>query len=251
MKKKTNTNKFTETLTKLSDAKRKKISITNKNDIQTKNKSITDFISIDKNSFPANFDKTSNKNKKINENNENLIKDGNLRLSFKKEEKNDIFEEKTIFNEEVIDQTHIFLSPFLEILKSSIESITANDYPFLSIKVDEINKFFNKNISNFLVKFFLQSDKRFLYVPKTFQSEKFFEKEKIILFDGFDETKHISLKYDPIKCSEVIYKIFARLLIRKLPKNLKSTSISIRMTVELIKVSSYSIKMMISSRISR
>ena len=39
MKKKTNTNKFTETLTKLSDAKRKKISITNKNDIQTKNKS--------------------------------------------------------------------------------------------------------------------------------------------------------------------------------------------------------------------
>ena len=240
MKKKTNTNKFTETLTKLSDAKRKKISITNKNDIQTKNKSITDFISIDKNSFPANFDKTSNKNKKINENNENLIKDGNLRLSFKKEEKNDIFEEKTIFNEEVIDQTHIFLSPFLEILKTSIESITANDYPFLSIKVDEINKFFNKNISNFLVKFFLQSDKRFLYVPKTFQSEKFFE-----------ETKHISLKYDPIKCSEVIYKIFARLLIRKLQKNLKSTSISIRMTVELIKVSSYSIKMMISSRISR
>ena len=204
MKKKTTSNKFIDSLTKLSDLKRKKISNTIKKDLQIKNKSITDFIAFDKNNFPANIDKIGIKTKKICENNENMNNDGNFRFTFKKEKISNKLEEKTIFNEEVIDQIHIFLSPCLEILKTSIESIIAKDFAFLSLKVDEINKFFHKNITNFLVKFFLQSDRRFLYVPKTFQDEKFFEKEKIILFDGFDETKHICLKYDPIKCSEVI-----------------------------------------------
>ena len=75
MKKKTTSNKFIDSLTKLSDLKRKKISNTIKKDLQFKNKSITDFIAFDKNNFPANIDKIGIKTKKICENNENMNND--------------------------------------------------------------------------------------------------------------------------------------------------------------------------------
>lgn len=203
MKKKTNTNSRNDTLPKFSDDKRKKVSNSSNKQFLSKNKSITDFIANPQISLPANSSKITNKGKKLSENNQNLK--NNIYTNYKQEKElmSNKFEEKTIFNEEIIDQVHLFFSHHIENLKSSLEKVTFKEFNSLYLTFEEINKFFNQNITNFLVKFFLQLNKKFLYIPRTFQDEKFFEKEKIVLFDGFDETRHLSLKYDPIKSSEV------------------------------------------------
>jgi hypothetical protein len=208
MKKKTNSSSTNDSYSKLSDDKRKKISNPGIKQTQTKNKSITDFITVPNNSLPANCNKITSKAKKFSENKQNLKKNINSHLKQEKEMINNKFEEKTIFNEEIIDRIHIFFSHYIENLKSSLEQVPLKDFSFLNFSFEEINKYFNQNITNFLVKFFLQLNKRFLYIPRTFQDEKFFEKEKIVLFDGFDETRHLSLKYDPIKSCEVLFSSF-------------------------------------------
>jgi hypothetical protein len=203
MKKKPNSLFLNDTVNKLSDDKRKKTSSAITKTNPGKNKTITDFIPLDRPSLPANSNKIPGKSKKVNGNNENFRKEGPSNLKKDKENVASKLEDKTIFNEEVIDQIHLFLSPFFEKLKTALELVVRKQFHFLSLNSEEINKFFSQNTNNFLVKFFLQIDKRFLYIPRTFEDEKCFEKEKIVLFEGFDDTKHISLKYDPIKCSEV------------------------------------------------
>lgn len=203
MKKKANSKNTNEISNKLSDLKRKRITRCHKNDIQNKNKSITEFISIDKNILPANSYKNAVKFKKNCINSENKNKNNDLRLSFAKNKNSNQMFEKTIFNENFISQLNDFLVPFLNIMKNSLINAFLKDFSFLKLTEEEINKFFDQNMTNLLIKFILQLSKNFLFIPKTFENEKYFEKEKIKLFNGFDETKYITFKYDAIKSSEV------------------------------------------------
>ena len=114
---------------------------------------------------------------------------------------------KIIIDETFIKQAKEVLQPFItDLIKAIKKKYNLNDLAsHYHILNKEINSFCQNHFIqlNMFVKFFLQIDDRLLYIPTSFGNIKDFKKEDLNLFEGFDSTKHICLKYYPTCSSEV------------------------------------------------
>jgi hypothetical protein len=101
---------------------------------------------------------------------------------------------KLLINENTIHDLKNILEPFFENLKDSLFKQNINNF----LQKEIYDSFYQTNLNTILTKFMLQVDDYFIYVPRSFMSEiDHLEKEKMVFLTGFNNTKYISLQYQP------------------------------------------------------
>ena len=111
-----------------------------------------------------------------------------------------------IIDDFFIDKAFEILNPLFVRLTNRTRKEFKNTKIFSDDELDFVYNFYQNKyfLQNTLVKFFLQVDDKILYVPNSLQSLDNYKREQIPLFEGFDTTKQISLKYYPT-CSKEVF----------------------------------------------
>ena len=113
------------------------------------------------------------------------------------------YKSRILFNEDFIENLKLILEPFLVSNKNNLlKQINTIDH---IIPQDSYEVFIKNNLENILIKFLLQIDDKFFFVPKSFmkKNEKQ-DKSKLKLIEGFTDSKYLCLQYHPTSLKEVI-----------------------------------------------
>jgi hypothetical protein len=112
------------------------------------------------------------------------------------------YKNKILFNEDFVENFKIILEPFLENNKNNLLSQEISGDEILNEEVYE--KFLTNNLENILIKFLLQIDDKFLFVPNSYMNKNDKpDKTKLKLIEGFNDSKYLCLQYFPLNSKEV------------------------------------------------
>lgn len=129
-------------------------------------------------------------------------------FGFKNKETNEDYKRKIIINEFFIEEFLKNLSPCIKEIEKNLKNF--DDKKNLKIFSKKNFGDFRRNIDLFVIKFFLQIEEIFIFVPKFLSNEKLedlkeieTEKHLFKLFEGFDKMDNY-MNYQPITGKEVI-----------------------------------------------